>query len=209
MPSLTVDPSKDANTKFTHESSLTTGWMYATLFDIYKLYNSAKMFAENLNEDHCVVEADYQLDNEDDGWIPLAEPFITSPKQEISLSESGLTGYRLRMRWRLMTDDASKTPVIKTTVIEAISKVPPKYSYSFSYRAKDDDVNLRGEAENITAGDKIAQLRSWANNVTQLTMRSTMSEFDNKQVFIDPAPIQPFQEHKEGYTHRMVATELD
>jgi len=208
MPSLTVDPSKDTNSRFTHESSLITGWMYATLFDVYKLYNSVKLFTENLDEDHHFIEADYQLDNEDDGWIALEDNFYLSPKQEYQLSETGLTGYRLRMRWRLSTDDASTTPIIKTTVIEAISKVPPKYSYSFSYRAKDGDVNLRGESEDYTAGDKIALLRQWSDHVTQLTMRSTMSEFDNKQVFIDPAPIQPFQEHKEGYTHRMVATEL-
>lgn len=209
MPSLTVDASKDTNAKFTHESSLTTGWMYATLFDIYKLYNSAKLFTENLSDGHCEVEADYELDNEDDGWIPLETSFYESPKQEISLSETGLSGYRLRMRWRLMSDNASITPIIKTTVIEAISKVPPKYSYSFSYRSTDNDVNLRKEPDKYTAAEKIAILSEWASEVTQLTMHSTMAEFDDISVFVDPPPIQPYKEHSEGYICRVVVTGLD
>jgi len=208
MPSMTVDPSKDPNAKFTHEGAVTTGWMYATLFDALKLYNSAKLFTENLDEDHHIIEADYQLDDETTDWIPLGDSFHTSPSQEISLSEKGLTGYRLRMRWRLMTDDASTTPIIKTSVVEAIAKVPVKYSYSFSYRAKDNDVNLLGDQDDYNAADKIALIQGWADGVVQLTMHSTMAKFDNKKVYIDPPPIQPFQEHSEGYIHRMVATEL-
>ena len=209
FPSGTVDPLADANMRFVHESVIPTGYKYAGLYDVFKFYHSLKLFTEHLSEDDGQwVDVDYQVD-EDTTWTPLPESFYTSPMQEINLLNTlGVNGKRIRFRLKLQTSDNTKTPIIKGTVTENISRVSVKYAYGFAYRVRDDDVNLRGEPETITAEEKQDLLDEWATNLTPLVMRCGRKRYDNKTVFIDPTQGQPYKIHSEGYLEKLSVIEV-
>jgi hypothetical protein len=108
----------------------------------------------------------------------------------------------------LQTADNSITPIIKGTVIENVSRVPVKYSFTFAYRNYDNDVNLRGESEIVSAEDRQVLLDEWANELTPLLFRSTYKRYDNRVVFIDPAQLQTIREKSEGYIEKLSVIEV-
>ncbi len=209
FPSGSVEPTSDSAFRFMHESTLTTGYIYVGLYDIYKFFHSLKIFAENLSEDDGQwVEVDYQIDD-DTAWTPIPENFDTSPMHENNLVEDyGVNGKRMRLRLRLQTSDNTKTPVIKGIVVENVSRVPIKYSFSYSYRNFDNDVNLLGEPEILKAEERQALLDTWAMQLTPLILHSNNKQYDNRTVFIDPAQIQAVKQAKEGYIEKMSVVEV-
>lgn len=208
FPSGSIEPIYDANYTYVHESTLTSGYIYVGLYDIYKFFYSLKIFAENLAEDEQWIEADYMTDD-DTTWTQIPECFCVSPVDEQNLKkEYGVNGKRIRIRLRLQTSNNTKTPIIKSMVLENVSRVPVKYSYSFAYRNYDEDVDLLGEKEILTADERQELLDKWAAELTPLIMHSNHRQYDNKVVFIDPAQIQPVKQSKEGYIEKMSVTEI-
>ena len=204
---LVLRPENDANFTYTHEGTLTSGYMYAGLQDIFKLYQSVKLFTENLGSD-CTVELDYQLD-EDTAWSRASDTFDTSPIQEVNLLSSlSETGKRMRYRIRLLTTDNSKTPKIKSVVVETVSRIPVKFAYSLPYRLKDNDHDLLGADESRTAAAKQAIMDAWASNLTPLSMQCRHALFDGKTVFADSIPSVPNKENSEGYINTQTLTEV-
>jgi len=59
-----------------------------------------------------------------------------------------------------------------------------------------EDVNLRGEMEDITPWDRLTILTEWANNATALRMNCFTDPFDNHIVFVDPPTFQNLRETK-------------
>lgn len=207
FPSMTVDPSKDPNVLFHWEGSVISSWQYDNLFDVEKLWNSIKVFVDGVNKTGIRVEVDYQVDDEI-GWTPLKKFVEETPMVEIPLSETSVNGKRIRYRLRLMTNDKTKTPRVKTTVIEGVSKVPVKYSFSFGVRTTDDRKDLAGNKELLSAEEQYAIIDEWARNITRLKLRSVYERFDNVDVFIDPPQTNPIHEYGEGYMDRIVVTVL-
>jgi hypothetical protein len=209
FPSGSTEPIHDTRYRYIHESTLTTGYIYVGLYDIYKFFHSLKIFAENLSATNGQwIEVDYQIDD-DTAWTPVLENFDTSPMSEHKLIEDyGVNGKRIRFRLRLQTSDNTKTPVVKGIVVENVSRVPIKYSFSFSYRNFDEDVNLLGDPEILTAEERQSLLDGWAMELTPLIMCSNNKQYDNKTVFIDPAQIQAVKQTKEGYIEKMSVLEI-
>lgn len=207
-PSGTKKPTKESAYRYIHESVIESGYIYVGLYDIYKFFHSLKLFTENLEEDVAWVEADYRLDG-DTEWIPLDDHFTISPMNENKFTNTyGINGKRIQIRLRLQTADNSITPIIKGTVIENVSRVPVKYSFTFAYRNYDNDVNLRGEPELVNAEDRRLLLDEWANELTPLFFRSTYKHYDNRVVFIDPAQLQTIHEKSEGYIEKLSVIEI-
>ena len=208
LPSGTFNPTKDTNYTYTHESAITSCWITANMVDIYKLFNTLKVFSESLVKDEQFVIAEYQVDDETT-WTKIEDEFDESPSQEIAFKETlGLNGKRLRIRLRLQTTDNTKTPIVTGTVIEAISRIVIKHAYSMSYRVRDGDVNLKGELEDITAEDKQEIIEDWITNTKPLTMRCVYAKFDNKTVFINPPEEKPLEEQKESYLNKITLVEM-
>jgi hypothetical protein len=209
FPSGEVDPTNDNNYPFVHESTVTSGYKYAGLYDIYKFFHSLKLFTENLSaDDGQTIEVDYQTDQEDT-WHTLPDIFDTSPIQEVRFKETyGVNGKRLRIRLRLQTSDNSKTPIVKADVVENVSRVPVKYSYSFAFRVKDNDISLRGESCCDNSQDLQEVLDRWATELTPLLMRTRKKQYDNKTVFIDPAQTVPLAENSEQYVEKLAVMEV-
>jgi len=198
VPSVTFDPYRDAAFLFTHEGTITSSWHYANLQDVQKLFNSLKVFAENVAADASggqVIEAEYQIDDAGDtsAWTPINGTFDTAPMEEVSItSDNSATGRRIRYRLRLQTSDNAQTPRVKATVVEVVSRPAVKYSYTFRFRAQDENLDLEGDDDTYAAAETLtSQMETWANAPTVLTMRSVFSPYDNKKVLLDPAKLQP------------------
>jgi len=203
FPSMTVDPTHDSNYVFTYESTITSGYIYCGMVDAFKFFKSIKIFTENLSTDKCWIEAEYRVDN-DTAWTAVAGVMDVSPMSGLDLQQYlGVMGKRIQYRLHLITTDKTISPKIKAIVVENVSKVPIKYSYTFQYRAQDGEANLRDEPEGTSADDKQDLLDAWAENLTPLMMNSTRVRFDGKLVFIDPADLTPLAEHSAFYAPRL------
>ena len=177
------------------------------MVDAFKQFNSLKLFTENLS-DGQTVEVDYQVDD-DTAWTPIDGVWNTSPMQEYQFSEyESIEGKRIRYRLRIMTEDNSKTPIVKTSVVDVISQVQIKYSYAVPFRNKDNDVDLMGTLDPISADERGLIIDEWANNMTRLTMRSLWKRYDNRRVFINPTPNTPTGEIEESFVERLTVSEL-
>jgi hypothetical protein len=207
FPSGTIYPNRDTAMRYTHESVLVTCWYTASLVDIPKIWSSVKLFAEDLDPDTCYIEVDYQIDQET-GWQPLVGQFDTTPSQEIQISEDGITAKRIRLRIRMMTEDETKTARLKSLAIDAISREDVKYSWSFAYRVKDNDIDLNGVPDQYPyAYMKQDILNEWARTLEPLVAHFNYALYDEKKVYINPAPTNPIGEKSEIYIGQLSMVE--
>jgi hypothetical protein len=170
-----------------------SGWLYANLQDMEKFYNSLKLITLDTVDNNQEVEADYRTD-ESATWVPLPSTF-NDFREEIdftSTSPPNITGRRLRYRLRLQSNDELKTPKVKAAVVEAVARVPVKFTYTMAYRVRDDNLDIESKADSYATAETLtAQLDTWANSATVLTMRSIFSPYDNKEGLLDPTSLRP------------------
>lgn len=204
MPSKTIKAINDTSAEYTHESTLISSWMFANMMNVQKTWNSLTLTTENLDENNVTIECDYQTD-EDDKWIPISTVVEESPVQEILLKDN-TQGRRLRYRLRMMTNDKTKTPLVKNIVTTAIGTVDVKYSFSFPYRNLTRDVNLQGEYEDITPKERQAILDEWAKVRTFLILNTDESLFDNQRVYLEAPSISPIGD--ENYIGRVTVNQI-
>jgi hypothetical protein len=214
-PTKTLIPYKDPTYNYYYEGVFVSGYYAANMYNIFKLYNSVVIFSSYLS-DTTWIELDYQLD-ESTTWVPIKEFFTISPSQEVSLRSSdtkladifkGVTGKQFRYRLRIYTSDKAVTPIIRSIVIEAISRIPIKYAFTANIKIEDRQRNLREADTQIASVDVIAKLREWAANLTPLRLRSIYPEFNDKIVFLDAPPLTPTATLNHQYSLSIVVTEL-
>src|SRR3990167_5688385 len=131
---ISLNPYYDTDYRYMWEGSLTSAWMYGGMVDIIKMWNSLKLFSENVNA-YINLEADYQTDNETT-WNPISGVFDTMPVEELDFSTANpptVKGRRLRYRVRFNTNDNTITPRLKAAVVEAIGGAPVKYGYTWTF----------------------------------------------------------------------------
>jgi hypothetical protein len=161
------------------------------------------------------IEADYQTDGdiETDTWTAINGTFDTVPVEEVGFtSANNLTARRLRYRLRFLTTENTKTPKMKAVVVEALGRVAPKWQYSFTFKAKDENLDIEGDDDSYTdISTLITQIDTWAASAVPLTMRCIYSPFDNKTVFAEAAPMRPYavitDDQVESHVSQMVVYE--
>lgn len=206
MPSRTLNPTKDTQYRYTHEASVVSPWIYGGLADIWKLFNSIKIIADNLSSGQY-IEMDYTYDDESE-WYTISGKFDTSPDKEISINDDfGINAKRFRWRIRSQTNDNSKTPYIKSVILEAIGLITVKYGFQIPYRLEDQDRNLLGELDEYSGTEKQDIIDQWASTLTPLYMRSVRRKLDKKFVFVDPTPLAIAADHAETYTGSILVVE--
>jgi hypothetical protein len=204
LPTESFNPLKDSNYTYTHEGYLVTGWISADFLDVEKLIKSVKLFTENLSGSTQTVQVEYQEEtgSVSGGWTALVSAFNTSPFQEVLLSSSyNITSRRIRFRIRLFTTSYLTTPVVKASVVEALIRLPVKYSYTMTIRLEDYPQYMGGNPDMMTnVEDIMTRLDAWADAPTALTMRTVYSPYDNKRVVIEPISTRPLKWDAEKQT---------
>lgn len=214
LPGNTLREDTDTAFTFTHEGTLESGWIYANMQELEKFYNSLKLITLDTSASAQVIEADYRT-NETSAWSVLPGTFDAF-REEIEFTSTApptVTGRRLRTRLRLQTNDNTKTPKLKAAIVEAAVRVPVKYSYTFSYRAADENLDIEGDDDSYTRVETlISQLDTWANSSTVLTMRTMFSPYDNKEVLLDPTSLRPYSviadDQQEAHVGQLTVIEI-
>jgi hypothetical protein len=193
LPGRTLRENTDVSVTFAHEGVVESGWISANMREMQKFYKSLRLLVEDAVAGAQEVEADYRTDDSST-WVALPGTFDAFRK-EIDFTTTtppNITARRLRYRLRLQTDDNTKTPKVKAAIVEAVVRVPVKYSYTMSFRAADNNEDIDGLIDSYTEVETLmSQLDSWANSATVLTMRTVFSPFDNKEVLLDPTSLRP------------------
>jgi hypothetical protein len=72
----------------------------------------------------------------------------------------------------------------------------------------DDDVNLQGDHDPMTAAEKQDLLDYWAMNLTPLKMNCIHRQYHDKTVFINPSPSTPQAEFTEKYVQALSVIQI-
>jgi len=194
---VSLNPYTDPDMTFTYESILESPWIYAGTKGIKKAWKSLTLFVDN-DSTHNSIYIDYKLDDETDSWTtgttsinpnPIAETDFASTISSIPV------GYRIkyRIRWWQKNPDGNIAK-IKAIIINCFGIAPIKHGYSFLAHVADDyNNNTLQVSKEIALGyserveTAIAKADAWAQALTPLTMRSSISVIDNKTVLMkDP-----------------------
>src|SRR3989304_235767 len=193
---ISISPYYDENYKYMYEGHLTSAWLYGGMQDIIKMWNSVKLFLENVDATRY-IKADYQVDNADNAWTEIDGTFDSMPSEEILVSQAkppNVTGRRFRYRLRFYTQDSTETPRLKAVVVQAIGGVPLKYGYVWTFEMADGAMAMDREAGRGTtfpSGVEFSlQIDTWTRNVVPLYMRTRSIVYDDHVVKIDPMGLQ-------------------
>lgn len=190
MPSETLDPTKDSQYKFFHCAMLETSRQFMNLRDVDKTFKSMKMFIDDAVEDHQYITDSYSLEG-----ATAVEAYATfgSTIEEHNLATTQVKGIQVQFKHIFWTDDETKSPILRATVIEAVAHLPTKFHYPIQFRVSDENIDLRGDEESYGVGAFIAAIETWANEGTILTMRhhNEGGPIDNKKVFISAPTSRP------------------
>jgi hypothetical protein len=191
MPSETLDPTEDSNYKFFHCGMLQTSRQYMSLRDVYKTFKSMKMFIDDTAVGSQYISDSWSLDS----GTSYSDDYATydSIINEHDLADTQVRGIQIQFKHIFWTDDETKTPILRATVIEAVAHLPTKFHYPIQFRVSDENIDLRGDEESYGVGAFITALETWANEGTILTMRHHNEDgpLDNKKVFISAPTSKP------------------
>ncbi len=198
---ISLNPYKDSNYLYQNYGVFESSWHYAGLTDVKKFYNSLKLLSESLASGSITILPNYKKDAGSWTYLSSTEDSVTystSPYQSgdfgHALTNAYVVGRRLKYRLILQTDTVATTPKVISAVIDAVPVIPTKFSYSLTFLARDEGVDLQGDDE-ATPMHSIQvlmdQLDTWIAAAEPLTMRSVFEPMDTKYVFIQPYGLQP------------------
>ena len=181
-----INPETESDYKYTYESVLETGRIYAGSRGLEKYFHSIELVTEDLDS-NTTIEVDYKYSG-DTSWTPLGTTFNTSPRQKELLSSNyDVTGSWIQLRFRMYTSDADVTPVLVAVILETITRQDVNYSYSFNVRLPKSKYEGLNGTKSSTTGDVVwSQLQTWIDGLQPVTVSSVYSDLDGKVCTIEP-----------------------
>ena len=197
---VTLNPRKQADYSYTGSGSLISSWFNGGFGEINKFWKSIQLYSEGLAAGQTIT-MEYQTDV-NETWYALPSAFTQLPMEEVLMStDYSVYGKRWRYRITMTTNDETKTPRIKAMTIPAVTRLPANKSWSVIVLADDAMVDHQGVKQSISAKELMDQLQTWADSESTplpLTLRSPVSAFDNKRVFLEPPSVQPIEVVNKG-----------
>jgi hypothetical protein len=179
-----------------------TSWIYGEFKDLPKFWKSLKLFTELPTG--TTITAQYKTDN-GATWLPVSPlTFATSPVTEVALSASNdVVGKRIKFKFILTCPSPyTTTPRIKVAVIEAITRVPIKRLYSFSFLVEDYyAAGYDFERKTNNAYDLLTVMDGWADVNTRthpVIMTTIFKNVVDVLALIDPAELRPIEVRNEA-----------
>lgn len=195
MPSETLDPTEDSNYRYHHDGMLQLSLHNFKLKDVQKTYDEVRVFAEGLSTGAQYITGRYSIDNGSTFTDFVDNNLDTSPVDEsqISTSTSQIQNENIWIHLFLHSTSQTVTPVLRAVVLDAVAHIPTKFQYSVTFRAADENEDLRGDEESASAASLISQLETWANAGNRLTLRhhAESGPLDNKLVWISAPVTKP------------------
>lgn len=188
-------PTAQSDYRYAASGELITSWIYGQFRDLPKYWHSLKLFVDL--PANTSVQADYQVDNET-AWTALPSGFTTTPVTEVRLSATNsVVGKRIRFRFRLATSADGSTPKIKTAVIEAVTRVPVKRTWTFSFLAENyNGTGLQFDGQPGNADTLLSVMEGWADVNTRthpINMTTIYKPWIDKLVYLEPPDVRPLE----------------
>ncbi len=192
---VTLNPRKQEEYRYASTGTLTSSWFNGGFREINKFWKSVQLYAEDLSDTEYVT-IEYKTDVDED-WYDLSTAFTSMPMQEVLMSDDySVYGKRWRYRITMVTDDDTVSPRIKALTVPSVTRLPNNKAWSITVLADDAMVDRQGKSQSFTAKELMDQLQTWADSESTpipITLRSPVSAFDNKRVFIEAPTIQPVE----------------
>jgi hypothetical protein len=180
LPRETADPLAETNFAYQHEAVLIGGAIDMGAAKLPKFIREVGLLSSNLTSG-TQVQLDYQLDGEIGGsaWRS-AGAFYSSPLDALPLNLGQL--HAIRPQLRLLTNRATRPPVVQATVVEGFARTPLKYQWTLRTR-------LAGGGQDDDPDAFVAWLQQAAREARKIHMRAIFAALDDKYVITEPPSV--------------------
>jgi hypothetical protein len=186
---IAVNPLRDTEYRYTHESAVITSRIHGGMQDIAKFFKSVKLATKSLSAG-IQIQVDYRTDV-DTGWTRIASAFDTSPYQEENLSSTmDVDGRWIELRIVLKTDDNTITPEVFAWVLKSVQREEGKYANTYTFRVKDWDRDLQGNPIDETVSSFMSKLETMIDGPLPILINSISDLDDNKYAVAQPATVK-------------------
>jgi hypothetical protein len=177
-----VNPESDPAYPYTFEGHLVTGRIHYGRYDIEKFFNSLKLIGEQMSASASILVQ--QRTSAGGGWVNVGE--FTSDSQEQNISpDYSASGRWMQFRYIFRTGDRLVSPVHISSVLAGLMRIKQVPAVRITFRLVDDDKDLQGNPEGLTARAKWDILESWMGKPEPVLMNCDNSLYDGRYVFID------------------------
>jgi hypothetical protein len=191
-----------------YSATVTDAWKHANLQDMEKLFLELGIFYDNAVFTTSLrrwIEVDYRTDL-NTNWTTITEPVLgyrvqwyrntqepsdTTPSKTYPISPTyNLSGRRIQLRYRLMTEDNNETPKIIASVMELITRLNYKEILTFTFRIADKDNDLLGNPVPDSAADQVQLLEGFAASPLPVDVDSITTSLDGRKLLINPGTLR-------------------
>lgn len=194
LPLHSASPLSDPGLAYQHEAVLVAGTVDMGAARLPKFLKEVSLLSRNLGTG-VQANLDYQLDAEIGGprWRS-AGAFYSSPLDSLSLSAGQLHAVRIRLR--LLTNQAKLPPQVHVTLLEGFARTPLKYQWNLRVRLADLQAD-RGGGLDADPDLFITWLQQAARQARKIRMRSIWGALDEKDVIVEPPSVVRQYTHPE------------
>lgn len=173
---------------------LESPWITLELYDVEKFFYSVALNADEMNG-NIELWVDYKVDD-DTSWTAVGTGY-TNWDDEVELSSThAVSGKRIKLRIRIdNTTYNYLCPQILSVVLDALIRMPNKYTYNINYRSRDHDEDLQGNPDDYRwANDKQNKLEEFAALAVPVYCESSIETLNGKYVFVE-TPVVRLEEY--------------
>jgi hypothetical protein len=191
LPSYTRDPLRDLDTdgdsnfSYIHDGYLDMGYLSDGALGLQKVFVSVTLVTRNLSASTRWITVYYRLDDST-AWTRVSTDVSTSPVQEVTFAANYVAGKRLQIRLRLRANGGVKEEtVVEAVFVKGITIYPASYVYNISALVGDEKPDLELRPAIHKASVELAQLDSWRNAGTVLTMTDLLVPWSSRKVILN------------------------
>lgn len=179
IESSVIDMNLVSLPKMFKELSLVTKNLYNTRSDFLAV-------ADNKNDARIGVRYHVDSDIGSDNYIKVGDAY-NSPYDTVSIKRSNV--YALQYKLTFITSDALTPPMLNASVVKCFARTPVKYQWVMRVKVDSNQITLNG-APDHKPDDLLDWLKEKANSAEIVTMHSTISALDGKEVIIEPPAVR-------------------
>ena len=187
FPRHTLNPLRDPNMSFQHESVLITPTIDMGVSQIPKLFSEVHVISKNLNSTGTEIRMDYQIDEEVGGstWIHLGT-MIRSPSDSLTINRGDVK--QLRLRLRMYTANVNTATEVYAIIVKGVARTPVKRQWNIRATIGDFQVNSQG-MDDVDPDAFYEWIYSAAESLHPIYMRSRWHNMNGLYVYAEPPSV--------------------
>ncbi|MDH5508545.1 MAG: hypothetical protein OEZ02_15085, partial [Anaerolineae bacterium] len=182
-PQSTFNPLEDGGMAYQHECAIVMADIDLGVARLPKFFKEMTLLSENLSPG-VELNLEYQLDKDIGSavWTQVGS-FYQSPEDTLQINRGNTR--KIRLRLRLLTDEAATPPVYIASVLEGFARTPVKYQWNIRVRVADNQLTNSGGRDHDP--DKFANwLKQAAQQAKRVRMRAIWEQMDDRYVIVEP-----------------------